>query len=132
MALRGIASSAIDVSDGLLGDLTHILKQSDVGAIVNTTIASHLIAIQAINMPVTTKYTSIKQLEYVLAGGDDYELVFSAPASQREAVEAASIASATKVTRIGQVEAELGLRLVDASNQRVQNDFGSWDHFKST
>jgi thiamine-monophosphate kinase len=131
MALRGIASSAIDVSDGLLGDLTHILKQSEVGAILNTTIASHLIAIQATNMQATTKYTSTKQLEYVLAGGDDYELVFTAPASQREAVEAASIASATKVTRIGRVEAELGLRLVDANGQHVVDDFGSWDHFKA-
>jgi thiamine-monophosphate kinase len=132
MALRGIASSAIDVSDGLLGDLAHILKQSKVGALIDTSIAINLIAIKAINTTADSQFTLKKQLEYVLAGGDDYELAFTAPVAMREVVQAASIASVTKVTRIGSVEAELGLRLVDGNGQRVANDFGSWDHFKST
>jgi thiamine-monophosphate kinase len=130
MALRGIASSAIDISDGLLGDLGHILKQSAVGAVIDTSNASKLIAIQAINTPTKCQFNPQKQLEYILAGGDDYELAFTAPPAMREAVQSASTASATKVTRIGSVTAELGLRLVDENGQAVANDFGSWDHFK--
>ncbi len=134
MALRSIASSAIDVSDGLLGDLGHILKQSQVGAVIDTSIAMRLIASQAINTPSTDKlssqFTSQKQLQYVLAGGDDYELAFTAPVSKRDAVQAASIASSTPVTRIGQIEAALGLKLTDAQGQAVPNNYGSFDHFK--
>ena len=74
-ALRGIASSAIDVSDGLLGDLGHILKQSAVGARIDTQIAAGLMA-----APVAGSLDDERRLEYVLAGGDDYELLFTAPA----------------------------------------------------
>ena len=131
LALRGIASSAIDVSDGLLGDLGHILKQSQVGASIDTSIATNLIALQAINTPYKCQFTPQKQLEYILAGGDDYELVFTSAVAMRDAVLAASKSSKTKVTRIGRIVAELGLRLVDAKGQNVVNDFGSWDHFKT-
>jgi thiamine-monophosphate kinase len=132
IALRGIASSAIDVSDGLLGDLGHILKQSQVGAVIETSIAMHLIATKAINTPVNHQFSYKKQLECVFSGGDDYELAFTAPVALREDVQLASKTSATKVTRIGRIEAELGLRLVDENGQSVGNDFGSFDHFKST
>lgn len=130
MALRGIASSAIDVSDGLLGDLRHILKQSQVGAVIDASIAMYLIAYQAINTPANAKLDPQKQLQYVLSGGDDYELAFTAPVSKRHAVQAAALASSTPVTRIGQIEAEPGLKLVDARGQPVPNNFGSFDHFK--
>jgi thiamine-monophosphate kinase len=130
IALRNIASSAIDVSDGLLGDLGHILKQSSVGAAIDTSNAINLIAIQSINTPTESQFTNIKQLEFILAGGDDYELLFTAPAAMRDAVQGASSASSTKVTRIGSIEAELGLRLIDAKGQFIANDFGSFDHFK--
>ena len=130
IALRGIASAAIDVSDGLLGDLGHILKQSKVGAVIDTSIAINLIAVKAIDTLADRQITRQKQLEYVLAGGDDYELAFTAPVSQRSAVQAAAAASGTKVTRIGRIETELGLRLVDANGQSLVNDFGSFDHFK--
>jgi thiamine-monophosphate kinase len=134
ITLRGIASAAIDVSDGLLGDLGHILKQSHVGAVVDTSIAIFLIAVQAINTVANTQtkgqFTPQKQLDYVLAGGDDYELAFTAPVSQRNAVQAAALASNTPVTRIGQIEAALGLRLTDAQGQAVPNNYGSFDHFK--
>lgn len=65
-----------------------------------------------------------------LAGGDDYELVFTAPPAQRDAVAAASQASGTAVTRIGTVLAEPGLRLVDAQGQAVDNRYASFDHFR--
>ena len=135
MALRGIASSAVDVSDGLLGDLSHILRQSGVGAAIDTSIAINLmninlVATEAMNTPATCQFNLEKQLEYVLAGGDDYELAFTAPASQRSAVQAAAVASNTPVTRIGQIQAEPGLRLIDSQGQVVSNPFGSFDHFK--
>ncbi len=135
MALRGIASSAIDVSDGLLGDLGHILKQSRVGAVINASIAmdliaTNLIAIQTTNTPSTGQFSNQLQLKYVLSGGDDYELAFTAPASQRDAVQAAASASYTPVTRIGQIEAEFGLRLIDIQGQPVPNNYGSFDHFQ--
>jgi thiamine-monophosphate kinase len=130
MALRGIASSAIDVSDGLLGDLGHILQQSAVGAVIDTEIAINLIAFQVINTLDNGQFTPQKQLQYVLSGGDDYELAFTAPVHQRSAVQAASVASNTPVTRVGQIEAALGLRLVDSQGQAVPNNYGSFDHFK--
>jgi thiamine-monophosphate kinase len=130
MALRSIATSAIDVSDGLLGDLGHILKQSQVGGVIDVSIAINLIAYQAINTADKGQFNHELQLKYVLAGGDDYELAFTAPASQRSAVQAAAIASNTPVTRIGQIESALGLRLVDAKGQTVPNNFGSFDHFQ--
>lgn len=130
LALRGVASAAIDVSDGLLGDLAHILRQSGVGAVIDTSIAINLIATKAINTLDATQFNPKKQLEYVLAGGDDYELVFTAPAAMRDAVQAASSASATPVTRIGQIQAELGLRLIDGQGQPVPNHYNSFDHFK--
>jgi thiamine-monophosphate kinase len=68
-------------------------------------------------------------LQCVLAGGDDYELVFTAPAHRRAAVVAAAEASATPVTRLGRIEAAVGLRLVDGQGQPVANTFASFDHF---
>ncbi|MDO8776558.1 MAG: thiamine-phosphate kinase [Burkholderiaceae bacterium] len=130
MALRGVASAAIDVSDGLLGDLAHILHQSGVGAVIDTSIAINLIAVKSINMPATPLFNPQKQLEFVLAGGDDYELAFTAPVAMRSAVQAAATASGTPVTRIGQIQAEPGLRLVDGRGQSVPNHYGSFDHFK--
>jgi thiamine-monophosphate kinase len=130
IALRGIASSAIDVSDGLLGDLGHILKQSRVGAVIDTSIAMNLISNKTINTLDSSQFSSQKQLQYVLSGGDDYELTFTASASQRHAVQAAALASNTPVTRIGQIETDLGLRLINAQGQIVPNNFASFDHFK--
>jgi thiamine-monophosphate kinase len=66
----------------------------------------------------------------VLAGGDDYELAFTAPAALRSTVQAAAAASNTRVTRFGQIQAEPGLRLTDGQGHPVPNTFGSFDHFK--
>jgi thiamine-monophosphate kinase len=135
LALRGMASACADISDGLLGDLGHILARSGVGATVQTLSATNLIA--ACAHPVWpgglfgTKNGNTQRLQCVLAGGDDYELVFTAPVHQRAAVQAASTASATPVTRIGQIEAQAGLRLVDGDGAPVANTFASFDHFAS-
>ena len=129
-ALRGIASSAMDLSDGLLGDLSHILKASGVGARIDTHITSNLIAEKAY----LSRGEGHFDLEFVrqctLAGGDDYELAFTAPPARRDAVAAASQASGTPVTRIGTVLAEPGLQLVDAQGQAVEHRYASFDHFR--
>ena len=128
-ALRGIATSAIDISDGLAGDLAHILKASGVGAQVDTKLTMNLIAACArIDWP-GGKFDTQKQLKTVLSGGDDYELAFTAPPGARSAVHAASASSQTPVTRIGVIEARPGLRLVDGNGQLVEAQFASFDHF---
>ena len=65
----------------------------------------------------------------MLAGGDDYELAFTAPVSAHAAVLAAATASGTPITCIGRIEAAPGLRLVDAAGQPLQVAAHSFDHF---
>ena len=127
MALRGVASAAIDISDGLLGDLGHVLGASGVGARLDTAIA--LTLLRHGRDAADTDLAEAIRLTCVLAGGDDYELAFTAPSSERAAVQAAAAASATPVTRIGQIEVAPGLRLVDAQGAGVANTFRSFDHF---
>jgi thiamine-monophosphate kinase len=125
LALRGVASAAVDVSDGLLGDLGHILKRSGVGATIYTSDARKLLALQSPRVP------EALALSCVLAGGDDYELVFTAAPHKRAAVESAARASQTPVTRIGRIDAQPGLRLLDAHGAPVPDTFASFDHFSS-
>ncbi|MDB5883842.1 MAG: thiamine-phosphate kinase [Polaromonas sp.] len=128
-ALRGVATAALDISDGLVGDLGHILKASGAGATLNTSVAIELLA--ACAHPACTKdlLAFENRLGYVLAGGDDYELAFTAPVLAREAVQAAAQQAGTPVTRIGCIDAEPGLRLTDAGGHRLSSEFASFDHF---
>lgn len=129
LALRGIASSAMDVSDGLLGDFGHILKASGVGACIRTDETIKLIAASAFPSSARGQFDQKLLQQCTLAGGDDYELLFTAPRQHRAAVAEAATQSQTPVTRIGQVEAAPGLRLVDAQGMPVENRFASFDHF---
>lgn len=123
LGLRGIASSAIDISDGLLGDLGHILRRSGVAAVVEVDAVPRGAVLAA--QPLALQRTC------TLAGGDDYELVFTAPRDSAERVRAAAREARTAVTRIGRIEAGQGLRLVDRDGREVANTFGSFDHFKA-
>ena len=127
MALRGIATCAIDISDGLLGDLGHVLQRSGVGATVDASCAPNLLA--ALRDGFSLPPERIEEL--VLAGGDDYELAFTAPADQRTAVQAAGEASGAPLTCIGRIEAASGLRLVDASGRPLARSFAGFDHFRA-
>ena len=129
LALRGIASSAMDVSDGLLGDFGHILKASGVGACIRTDETIKLIAAGAYPSSARGQFDAKILQQCTLAGGDDYELLFTAPPQHRAAVAEAAAQSQTPVTRIGQVEAAPGLRLLDAQGMPVENRFASFDHF---
>ncbi|APW36494.1 thiamine-phosphate kinase [Rhodoferax koreense] len=128
-ALRGIATAAVDVSDGLLGDLGHVLAASGVGACIDTSIAIDLIASCADSLGAPGTFSLNQRLAFVLAGGDDYELAFTAPPSAREAVMAAARLTQTAVTRIGRIEPEPGLRLVDARGRLLDETYASFDHF---
>jgi thiamine-monophosphate kinase len=133
-ALRAIANAAIDVSDGLLGDLGHILKRSGVGAQIDTTWLQSAGAFGEDRLPagITSVLVELpwhKRLEFALAGGDDYELCFTAPVNQRELVHAAAWESHTPVTRIGRITSEPGLVVLDPQGQPIAKRFASFDHF---
>ena len=128
-ALRGIASAALDVSDGLLGDLGHLLRSSGVGACVDTSCTSALLAAQVAASQAGEPLEAERIRQCTLAGGDDYELLFTAAPDQRHAVLAAAQASATAVTRIGTIEASPGLRLMDGQGQTITARYASFDHF---
>lgn len=125
LALRGIASAAIDVSDGLAGDLGHVLKRSGVGAEIEVACAPRLLAALAQGCTLPAERVEV----LVFAGGDDYELAFTAPAQQRASVEQAAAQAGTRVTRIGSITAGSGLRLLDAQGRAVVRRFASFDHF---
>ena len=129
LALRGIASSAMDVSDGLLGDLGHILRASGVGADIDTDETSKLIAARALFTSATARFDMELLRQCTLAGGDDYELAFTAPPALREAVAGAAATAATPVARIGRISAEPGLRLADAQGRPLAGRYASFDHF---
>jgi len=122
VALRGVASAAIDVSDGLLGDLAHILNRSAVGATIEVDAVPR--------SSVLTSQPLALQRECTLAGGDDYELLFTAPSSSAAAVQMAARQAGVSATRIGRIDRSLALTLVDAQGREVPHTFGSFDHFK--
>ncbi len=97
LALAGLAHAALDVSDGLAGDLRHILERSRVAAEIDVDAVPRSAALATLAPAVQRTCT--------LNGGDDYELCFTAPAAAREAVLAAGTAAGTPVTRIGAIRA---------------------------
>ena len=133
MALRGVASSAIDVSDGLLGDLGHMLSASGVGADIDTTFTTQLVASYDHLTLTSGKILQKNALEWCLAGGDDYELLFTAPPAAREQLQAIAACTHTTLTRIGSITPLLpnqpALRLLDAKGQPMPAAFASFDHF---
>ena len=133
MQLRGIANSALDVSDGLLGDLRHILKASQVNA--------EVLIDQLPASPTLAEQTQDLRRQCAANGGDDYELCFTAPASKRMEVESLSTVL-LPLTRIGSITTasngtEPTLMLRDASGNlldaaETMRLTQSFDHFKSS
>jgi thiamine-monophosphate kinase len=123
-ALRGAASAMADISDGLVGDLGHILQTSHVGADIETSLTTALMSTSGLwHCPEDLALTC------VLSGGDDYELVFTAaPSAARQVQDAAHLAG-TRVTRIGRITAQPGLVLRDAQGQPLTRALVSFDHF---
>ncbi len=127
MALRGIASSCLDISDGLLGDLGHILEASGVGARIDANITRNLL--QARRHPMMAALAISRIDACTLAGGDDYELCFTAPSSAQAAVRDAAAQAGVPVTCIGRIEAERGVRVMTPGGQQLPLRFSSFDHF---
>ena len=110
-----LATAAIDVSDGLSTDLGHICEESGVGALVNEV---------AIPRPSGLPTSS---LHYALHGGEDYELLFTAPGSRPVPSKFARV----RVTRIGEIIRGRDLWLVDSHGQRKALPQRGWEHFSS-
>jgi thiamine-monophosphate kinase len=121
--LRGVASSAIDVSDGLLGDLGHVLRRSAVGARLDIDALPR--SAQLATLPPAV------QRECLLHGGDDYELLFTAAAARREAVLDAAREAGVPVRCIGRIEPGDELVVTDGRGQSLAVERGGFDHFKT-
>jgi thiamine-monophosphate kinase len=122
MALKGIANSAIDISDGLLADLGHILARSALGAeIYFDRLPTSAIMQKKLSDPVAQ--------QCLLAGGDDYQLCFSAPVSLHEQVIQAGKRVNVAVTNIGRMTAAAGLNLFGADNKPMKIHNKGFDHF---
>jgi thiamine-monophosphate kinase len=122
LALRGVAHSAIDVSDGLAGDLGHLLERSRLGASLHLPDLPRSAALAA-------QDEALQRL-CLLHGGDDYELLFSAAADRREAVAQAARKAGVGVARIGSFEAQPGLRLLDGAGHSIELPARGFDHFR--
>ena len=124
-ALRGLATAAIDISDGLLADLGHICQLSKVGA----TVELPAIPVSAIG---ARHLASHEGLAAVVAGGDDYELCFTANPNSRESMEDLARMLDVPLTRIGQVKRGKGVSLVGADGKAIKVDGRGYDHFSAS
>lgn len=121
--LRGVASAAIDVSDGLAGDLGHLLERSSAGAVIHYE-----------RVPKAASFAQLDnrrlESECVLSGGDDYELLFTAPASCRRELESISAQLGIALSAIGEIGgAARELVILDAAGQAIELRRGGFDHF---
>lgn len=114
----------MDLSDGLAGDLPKILDRSGVGATLNAEAIPVLPALRAL-------YPQ-EYLQLALHGGEDYELLFTAPADLAEALIATAGELGATLTRIGEITGEQGIRLLDESGGEVPLVANAWDHFPAT
>jgi thiamine-monophosphate kinase len=123
--LRGVATAAIDVSDGLTGDLQHVLDASGVGAAIDVARIPRLRCLDAM----ISGAARDAALACVLGGGDDYELCFTAAASSRDAVAAVARAVDVPLTRIGSITKAPGLVVRDERGVPLPSLPRSFDHF---
>lgn len=122
-ALRGIAHAALDVSDGLLADAGHIAETSQLR-----------LAIEAARLPLSDAFVRVRGGDdsariAAATGGDDYEIVFTAPAEAAEVVQAAARAGGVTVTEIGHVLPGAGVALLDAAGRDIAPERKGFTHF---
>lgn len=122
IALRDVASSCIDVSDGLLADLGHVAASSGVG-----------IEIDASSLPMSAelerRLDADARIACAAAGGDDYELAFTLPPENEPAMMQSLANAGCRVTRIGRIVEGSGVRLLDDAGDEIRLRSAGWDHF---
>jgi thiamine-monophosphate kinase len=122
LALRGHASACIDVSDGLLADLGHICQASGVGAELELDLLPTSSAL-------LDQFDANARRAFQLAGGDDYELCFTANESIESSLLGDLARSGCGATRIGRIVADLGIRVRDSTGNEVSIARQGWEHF---
>ncbi len=122
LALRGIASAAIDVSDGLHQDLGHIAARSGLAATIRTGALPPSAALSRVG-------DEAQRLRWQLAGGDDYELCCAVPPDRVADAQAVAAALGCVLTVIGHFDAGSGVHLIDAAGATVPSPCGGWEHF---
>jgi thiamine-monophosphate kinase len=122
LALRGIAHAAIDISDGLLADLGHILGRSNLGAEI-------CFNALPVNLALVPWLAEEWARACMLAGGDDYELCFTASPERRDDIAAIGSRLSLPLARIGSIMENMALHLLDEGGGRMQTDRAGYDHF---
>ncbi|HDS17083.1 MAG TPA: thiamine-phosphate kinase [Proteobacteria bacterium] len=126
LGASGVVSAMLDVSDGLVADLGHLLVAAGgLGA-----------QLEAERLPLSPAagfflHSGLVDYPRLLSGGEDYELLFTAPPAQRQAVAAASAAAGTAVTRIGRITAAAGVVFCHQGLKTALSGFGGYDHFRA-
>lgn len=123
MALRGIAHAAIDVSDGLAQDLAHILERSEVGAVVEFSRLPRSAVMTRLPDPALA-------VQCMLAGGDDYELLFTAPPGVRRLIEDLGREQGLRLTPIGRIIQGRGLTIRGEDGAPITLERMGFDHFR--
>ncbi|MGY0197130.1 thiamine-phosphate kinase [Leptothrix sp. BB-4] len=129
LALRGVASSAIDLSDGLLGDLAHVLDRSGQAAGVGHALGAEIDVPRLPRHPALSGLPEDVVLSCLLAGGDDYELLFTAPPARQAAVLDAARRADVAVHRIGHITETPGVRVLDGAGRELSGRWSGYDHF---
>lgn len=126
-ALGGHASASIDVSDGLIADAAHIAEQSSVAIDL---LAGKIPLSDAARAWLEKEEDQDAAVAELASFGDDYEILFTAPASRRRSIEMASQVTKTPVARIGAVSRGKDVRLLNADGAPIEVDGGGFDHFR--
>ncbi|MCF6236679.1 MAG: thiamine-phosphate kinase [Gammaproteobacteria bacterium] len=125
LALQGLVHAAIDISDGLVADLSHILDRSQVGATLHTD-----------KLPLSSSFKSfiskVDDLTLPLTAGDDYELILTIPQINQKRAQQIMRSFECDFTCIGAIEKQLGLRCLDGNKKIINIKQHGFDHFNET
>jgi thiamine-monophosphate kinase len=125
LALRGVASACIDISDGLLADLGHVCTASGVAAEVDVEALPVSAALRA-------AFDEAACRDFALVGGDDYELCFTAPADRGGEIASVFGRLGLRVSRIGRIGVGEGVRVLDCDGNAIDTPLAGWQHFATS